>query len=175
MLCSFIFCVGALIETINTHSLPAFYVARVIAGLGLGGATVVVPMFSSEMSPKHLRGKIGCFFQLFYTLGILVSYWCDYGVSKNVKPIARQWQIPIGLQIIPGALLGLGMLTLTESVRWLTKRGEHEKAWESLKWIRADDSLVVQEEMEEIRAWAAQEARETAGFQLTGKLLIIAQ
>lgn len=75
MICSFIFCIGAMIETINTRSLPAFYVGRVIAGLGLGGATVIVPMYSSEMAPKQLRGRIGCFFQLFYTIGILISYW----------------------------------------------------------------------------------------------------
>lgn len=69
MICSFIFCIGAMLQTINTHSLAAFYVARVIAGIGLGGATVVVPMYNSEMAPKELRGKVGCFFQLFYTIG----------------------------------------------------------------------------------------------------------
>lgn len=67
MIASLVFCIGALIQTANTHSLAAFFVARVIAGLGLGIATVVVPMFSSEMSPKEIRGKIGSFFQWFYT------------------------------------------------------------------------------------------------------------
>jgi MFS family permease len=43
--CAAIFCVGAAIQTINTHSLAAFYLGRVIAGLGLGGSSVVVPMF----------------------------------------------------------------------------------------------------------------------------------
>ena len=68
MLSSTVFCIGALIQTINTHSLPAFYVARVIAGLGLGAATVVIPMFNSEMMPKELRGQVGSFFQLFFTI-----------------------------------------------------------------------------------------------------------
>lgn len=67
MVASAVFCVGALVQTVNTHSLAAFFVARVIAGLGLGVATVVVPMFSSEMSPKEIRGKIGSFFQWFFT------------------------------------------------------------------------------------------------------------
>lgn len=67
MISSLVFCIGAVIQTVNTHSLTAFYVARVVAGLGLGTATVVVPMFSSEMSPKEIRGKIGSFFQWFYT------------------------------------------------------------------------------------------------------------
>lgn len=49
---AFIFIIGVIIETINTHSRSAFYVARVIAGLGLGAETVIVPMFSSEMMPK---------------------------------------------------------------------------------------------------------------------------
>lgn len=67
MISSFVFCIGAAIQTINTHSLPAFYVARVIAGLGLGAATVVVPMFSSEMVPKEMRATCGSFFQWFFT------------------------------------------------------------------------------------------------------------
>ena len=69
MISSFTFCVGAIIETINTHSLPAFYVARVIAGLGLGSATVVVPMFTSEMAPKESRAALGGMFQWMYTWG----------------------------------------------------------------------------------------------------------
>jgi MFS family permease len=67
MLSSFVFAIGAVIQTINTHSLTAFYIARVIAGLGLGAATVVVPMFNSEMMPKEMRGQVGSFFQWFFT------------------------------------------------------------------------------------------------------------
>jgi len=67
MLSSFVFAIGAIIQTINTHSLTAFYIARVIAGLGLGAATVVVPMFNSEMMPKEMRGQVGSFFQWFFT------------------------------------------------------------------------------------------------------------
>lgn len=188
MISSFVFCVGAVIQTINTHSLVAFYIARVVAGLGLGTATVVVPMFSSEMSPKEIRGKIGSFFQWFYTFvsilypsfipsllpqysmlltnrakGIFVSYWVDYGVALG-ESNSRQWQIPIGLQLVPGALLGLGMLTLKESTRWLTRKGRHEEALESLQWIRADTSQAVLDEMEDIRLGVEMEARATEGF-----------
>lgn len=163
MISSLVFCVGALVQTINTHSLSAFYVARVVAGLGLGTATVVVPMFSSEMTPKEIRGQIGSFFQWFFTFGIFTSYWVDYGVALGPSN-SRQWQIPIGLQLVPGALLGLGMLTLKESTRWLTKKGRHDEALESLKWIRADDSQAVLDEMEDIRLGVEMEARATEGF-----------
>lgn len=61
------------------------------------------------------------------------------------------------------------MITLKESTRWLTMVGRHDEAWESLKWIRADDSAEVQLEMEEIREGVAYELREREGFQLKGR------
>lgn len=66
MIFSLIFCIGAAVQTIDTHSLPVFYVARVVAGLGLGASTVVTPMFNSEMMPKEMRGQVGSFFQWFF-------------------------------------------------------------------------------------------------------------
>lgn len=168
MLSSFVFCIGALIQTINTHSIDTFYVFRVIAGLGLGASSVVIPMYSSEMSPKQLRGQIGSFYQLFFTFGIFTSYWIDYGVAREISAThARQWQIPVGIQLIPGGLLGLGMLTLKESTRWLTLQGRHDEAWKSLRWIRASDGPSVEAEMDEIRAGVAYEQSQTEGFKLT--------
>ncbi|KAI1100635.1 general substrate transporter [Jackrogersella minutella] len=165
MISSFIFCIGATIQTINTHSLAAFYFARVVAGLGLGAATVAVPMFNSEMMPKEMRGQVGSFFQWFYTFGIFASYWVDYGVSRGIASTSpSQWQIPIGLQLVPAAFLGLGMLTIPESTRWLTKNGRHEEAWRSLQWIRADDSQSTADEMEEIRSGVTAESMATEGF-----------
>jgi len=73
--CSLVFILGALLQTINTHSRVCFYVGRVIAGLGLGGSSVIVPMFSSEMTPKEIRGQVGSLYQLMFTLGIFTSYW----------------------------------------------------------------------------------------------------
>lgn len=58
------------------------------------------------------------------------------------------------------------MLTLKESVRWLTLNHRHDEAWESLKWIRASDDAAVQLEMEEIRQGAAYEEQQREGFQL---------
>lgn len=75
------------------------------------------------------------------------SYWVDYGVSYHLKESTRQWQIPVGLQLVPGGILGLGMLLVKESTRWLAKRGRHNEALESLIWIRGgDDTVAVQEE-----------------------------
>lgn len=54
------------------------------------------------------------------------------------------------MQIIPGALLGVGMITVPESCRWLVQRERLADAWKSLTWIRASQDTPVQEEMSEI-------------------------
>lgn len=61
-----------MMETINSHSMAVFYAGRVIAGIGLGASSVVVPMFNSEMSPKAMRGQVGSFFQWFFTFGTYI-------------------------------------------------------------------------------------------------------
>ena len=130
---------------------------------------MVVPMFSSEMTPKEIRGQVGSFYQLMFTLGIFTSYWIDYGMASDVPDTeSRQWQTPVGLQILWAGILGLGMLTLKESTRWLTQQGRHDEAWNSLKWIRAHDGDDVVLEMEEIRAGVETEAHAREGFQLKG-------
>lgn len=168
-ICSCIFIFGALVQTMNSHSMTVFFMGRFIAGVGLGGTSVVVPMFSAEMTPKQMRGQIGSFYQLMFTLGILTSYWTDWAVAKDISDTeSRQWQIPVGLQILFAGLLGLGTMTLKESVRWLTMRGRYEEAWESLKWIRASEHEDVHFEMEEIKLGVETEARAKEGFEFKG-------
>ncbi|OQD86663.1 hypothetical protein PENANT_c007G06000 [Penicillium antarcticum] len=165
MISSAIFCVGVILETIDTHSLSAFYVGRVICGLGVGGSATVIPIYMSEMSPKEIRGQLGSCYQLTYTIGILVSYWIDYGV-KGMEATAAQWQLPIGLQLVPGLLMGVGMLSLGESVRWLLACGREEEAWVSLVWIRAGEGEDVVAEFEDMRRGLEEERHATAGFKL---------
>ncbi|KAK5167413.1 uncharacterized protein LTR77_007112 [Saxophila tyrrhenica] len=167
VICSIMFIFGSLIQTVNTHSTSAFFFGRVVAGVGLGGSSVVVPMYSTEMTPKDIRGQIGSLYQLMFTFGIFTSYWIDYGMARSVSNTSSaQWQIPVGLQMLFAALLGIGTLTLKESVRWLTQNGRHKEAWESLKWIRASDGRDVQAEMDEIRSGVEREAHARQGFQL---------
>ena len=139
VLASVIFNIGAILQTINTHSIGVFYAARAISGVGVGMATVIIPMYSAEMAPKEMRGMLGGFFQLFFTSGVMTSYWVDYGVAKHMKQSTAQWQIAVGLQLVPGVLLGLGMLLTKESTRWLAKTGQHEKAMASLTWVRGGE------------------------------------
>ncbi|KAF2768739.1 general substrate transporter [Teratosphaeria nubilosa] len=161
-----VFCVGVVLQVVESGSLVCFYVGRVVSGLGLGAGTAVVPSFNAEMAPKEIRGMLGSGMQWLFASGVMISYWIDYGVSvsEHLEGKAAQWQIPVGLQLVPAAVLALGLFTQRESVRWLVKKGREEEAWESLTWIRADDGPEVEAEFREIRAGLAEELRATEGF-----------
>ncbi|GAM41970.1 hypothetical protein TCE0_043r15526 [Talaromyces pinophilus] len=112
-------------------------------------ATVIIPMYSAEMAPKEIRRQLGSMFQFFFTLGVMTSYWMDYGVSMNFSATSKQWQIPVAFQLVPGGLLGLG---------------RREEAMASLVWVRGSDSIEVQEEFAEIIAGIEDDQRATEGF-----------
>lgn len=164
---------GSILQVINSHKLGLFYAGRVISGFGVGGATVLVPMFSAEMAPKEIRGKLGACFQLFFATGVCVSYWVDYAVKAGIpSSLSSQWQVPIGLQLVPGAAVGLGMLFVKESTRWLAKKGRNEEALASLIWVRGGVATEeVNDEFAEILAGVEVEIQVSEG--LTWKELLI--
>jgi MFS family permease len=73
-----LFIIGVIIQVINTHSIAAWYVGRIVSGLGIGGQSVVIPMYSAEMTPKEIRGRCGSFYQWLYAWGVFTAYWIDY-------------------------------------------------------------------------------------------------
>ena len=162
---SLVFTVGTILQVISSGTLATFYVGRVVAGLGIGAATVLIPMYAAEMSPKEFRGRLGACFQLFFALGVMVAYWTTFGVSETQPDATRQWQIPLGLQLLPSTLLLVGMCTVKESARWLAAKGKKDKAWESLRWVRGgEDSPELQAEFDEILAGIDEEARVKDSF-----------
>lgn len=177
MVCSGIFCAGVVLETIRSGSLMLFYLGRTICGLGIGGSATIIPIYLGEMSPKEIRARLGSCYQFTFTIGILASYWVDYAVVKLLpSSSSKQWQIPMALQLIPGALMGLGMLTLHESVRWLLFRSLNnnkqsksldDQAWISLTWIRGGSTAEVHAEFNTIKAGVDSELATRADFHLS--------
>ncbi|KAL4970968.1 putative MFS sugar transporter [Aspergillus stella-maris] len=160
-----IFTIGTILQIINAHTLGTFYAGRVIAGVGIGAATVLIPMYSAEMAPKELRGRLGACFQLFFALGVMIAYWVTFAVSETQPSEPKQWQIALGLQLLPSTLLLIGMATVKESARWLAIKGRKEQAWESLKWVRGgEDTPELQQEFDEILAGIEEEARVKESF-----------
>lgn len=160
---SLIFNIGAVLQLFYQQGIATWYAGRTISGIGAGVATVIIPMYSAEMAPKEIRGQLGSLFQFFFTLGVAVSYWVDYGAAQHIEPSTAQWRIPVALQLVPGGILGLGMLLTKESTRWLAQHDRHEEALQSLMWVRGGDSVEVRMEFHEILAGIEEEERQTAG------------
>lgn len=70
-----VFIIGVVIQVAPTDNLGAWYFARVFAGLGQGSLTVAVPIYTAEMAPPSIRGRLGSLYQWMYTLGIFIAYW----------------------------------------------------------------------------------------------------
>jgi sugar porter (SP) family MFS transporter len=125
-----IFILGAIICAAAT-SLTMLVIGRVVVGLGIGLASTTVPVYISEVSPPSARGWQVSLFQLAITIGILAAYLVDYVFAE-----AEAWRWMLGLAVVPGALLGAGMLFLPESPRWLAKYQHPEAARAVLQRIR---------------------------------------
>ncbi|KIH95210.1 hypothetical protein SPBR_03893 [Sporothrix brasiliensis 5110] len=113
---SIIFFTGGALQTLAT-SMAMMMLGRIIAGLGVGMLSTIVPVYQSEISPPHNRGKLACIeFSgniIGYTTSVWVDYFCGF-IDSNMS-----WRIPLLMQCIMGALLGLGSLIIVESPRWL--------------------------------------------------------
>jgi len=130
-----IFVAGALVCA-AARSLVLLVIGRVIVGLGIGLACSTVPIYISEVSPPQARGWQVSLFQLAITIGILAAYLVDYVFSGSMA-----WRWMLGLAVVPGAILGLGMVRMPESPRWLAEHGQGELAREVLRRIRGGKNI----------------------------------
>ncbi|KAF1999580.1 quinate permease [Amniculicola lignicola CBS 123094] len=109
---------------------------RVLAGIGVGGCSNMVPIYISELAPPAVRGRLVGIYELGWQIGGLVGFWINYGLSKTMESTHEQWIIPFAVQLIPGGCLLIGAFWLKESPRWLFMKGKREQAMKNLCWIR---------------------------------------
>ncbi|KAI7857479.1 general substrate transporter [Circinella umbellata] len=152
ILSSIIFIVGGILQAV-AQNLPTMLAGRFIAGLGVGACSMLVPMYIAEIAPRKLRGRLGTLWQFLVVLGIMMSYWVDYGCVRHIAEGDKQWRTALGIQIVPGGVLLIGMFFLPESLRWLAIKGYDEKVVKTLCFLRNgnENDVEIQEELEEIR------------------------
>jgi len=108
----------------NWPSLVAF---RFIGGLGIGGSSVLGPMYIAEIAPAKLRGRLVGFFQFNVVLGILLAYFSNYLIGLRHLG-ASEWRWELGIAALPAALFFIMLFTIPRSPRWLAKKGRVEEA-----------------------------------------------
>ena len=138
-------------------ALPAnvaeFVVARIIGGVGVGMASVLSPLYISEIAPAEIRGKLVSYNQLAIVGGILVVYFVNYfiaGLGDEAWNTETGWRWMFGSEAIPAVIFFLTLFAIPETPRWLVKRGRDGAALATLK--RTLGPARGSAEMESIRA-----------------------
>lgn len=111
-------------------------------------------MYISEISPPEIRGTLLVLEEFSIIVGIVVAFWITYGT--RYMSTEWSWRLPFLLQILPGLVLGVGIVFLPFSPRWLGSKGRDEEALHALTQLRrlpATDPRV-QREWFDIRAEA---------------------
>jgi sugar porter (SP) family MFS transporter len=147
-----IFAIGAILTAIAPN-LGFFIAFRIIVGFGIGAASMITPMYIAELAPPAIRGALVAFFQLAVTIGIAVAYWVDLAFANA----GMGWRPMFAVAFIPGALLALGMLFLSESPRWLASKGHWDAASAALEHTVHGQEK--QRELDGIRATLEQEQK----------------
>jgi sugar porter (SP) family MFS transporter len=105
---------------------------RFIGGLGIGGSSVLGPMYIAEIAPAKWRGRLVGFFQFNVVFGILLAYFSNYIVGTMGFGDA-EWRWKLGVSAVPAVLFFLMLLGIPESPRWLVKKGRTDEAREVLR------------------------------------------
>jgi MFS transporter, SP family, arabinose:H+ symporter len=127
----------------NWTALVAF---RFIGGLGIGGSSVLGPMYIAELAPAKLRGRLVGLFQFNVVLGILLAYFSNYLVGLSQFG-AQEWRWKFAVPALPAALFFLLLFGIPRSPRWLVKKQRIPEAREVLQQIGEEN---LEQELQEI-------------------------
>ncbi|KAK8914552.1 Plastidic glucose transporter 4 [Platanthera zijinensis] len=149
--------VGAFLST-TAQSVRAMMIGRLLAGIGIGISSAVVPLYISEISPTEIRGALGSVNQLFICIGILAALVAGLPLSGN--PI--WWRSMFGISIIPAILLALGMAISPESPRWLVQQGKFSEAEKAVRTLYGKERVA--EVMHDLKAGGQGTVESDAGW-----------
>src|SRR5690606_37576853 len=114
--------------------------ARIVAGLGVGVASNIVPLYISEIAPANKRGRFVTYYQLAVTVGILIAYLSNYGLlisAENINFNTDTFHYLFGREVwrgmfivgaIPAFLFLVGLFFVPESPRWLNQKEKKEQS-----------------------------------------------
>ncbi|QNK61531.1 sugar porter family MFS transporter [Pedobacter sp. PAMC26386] len=148
MLAAILFLFSA-IGTAASADYTLLILARMLGGMGVGVASIVAPLYISEIAPSSIRGRLVTFYQLAITAGILVAYLTNAGLLNlslthrgqslgsilDFIVIKEVWRAMLGLGVIPSLLFLMGLLFVPESPRWLIHQGKEQEGIDILTRI----------------------------------------
>ena len=113
---------------------PALVVFRFIGGLGIGGSSVLAPVYIAELAPASLRGRLVGMFQINVVLGILLAYFSNYCIAR-LGLGALEWRWQLGVAAAPALLFFVMLFGIPQSPRWLATQHRIEESGRVLQLL----------------------------------------
>lgn len=153
LIMSAIFFALSAIGCMLSGSFTTLVVYRMLGGIGVGIASMLSPLYISEIAPAHKRGRLVALYQFAITIGILCAYFANaylLGLSKSEYLISdaglmhkvlfsEVWRAMLGTEVLPACIFLVLLLLIPKSPRWLTMKGETVKAKEILLRFVSDE------------------------------------
>ncbi|HRR27216.1 MAG TPA: sugar porter family MFS transporter, partial [Acidobacteriota bacterium] len=112
-----------------------------VGGIGVGGASVVSPMYIAEISPAQYRGRLVAVTQFNIVLGILLAFFSNYLIAGlDLGP--AEWRWMFGVEAVPAGLFFLLLFLTPYSPRWLVMQGRIDEARKTLLRLGTDVASV---------------------------------
>lgn len=111
---------------------PSLMVFRFVGGLGIGGSSVLGPVYIAELAPASWRGRLVGVFQINVVVGILVAYLSNYIISSMGQGNA-EWRWELGIAALPAGIFFAALYSIPQSSRWLISQGRTEAALDVLR------------------------------------------
>ncbi len=137
-----------------SNSVNGLVLYRLIGGIGIGIASIVSPIYISEISVAKHRGRFVSFYQLAITIGFLGAYLVNFQLLNlagkggwenpvlNKIFVSEVWRAMLGMETVPAIMFFLMIFLIPESPRWLILKHSPDKASEVLRRIYSTDKEV---------------------------------
>jgi SP family arabinose:H+ symporter-like MFS transporter len=112
--------------------------ARFIGGLGIGGSSVLGPVYIAELAPARMRGRLVGAFQINIVMGILLAYLSNYAIARQGLG-AAEWRWQFGVAAFPAVLFFVMLFVIPPSPRWLVTHKRVDEARTVLQMMGSED------------------------------------
>ncbi|KAJ8099638.1 general substrate transporter [Lipomyces tetrasporus] len=137
-----LFVVGAGIQT-GAHSVWTMIGGRFVMGWGVGIASLIAPLYISEMAPSRFRGRLVILNVLAITGGQVIAY----AIGAGLETLPNGWRVLVGLGIVPAVAQMVMFVYMPETPRYLVRRGQIERARHVVRWIYSSRDGAIEEEV----------------------------